>query len=111
MNSGFIVAGHSAKTAKFQPTGNRPPVPASITRQANNPARVRTDQCFSTSNEPGPESGNTGGNISPDFRAMFADLLAADGFSPDDVRRTISVLQACEAVMDHAGTTQATGTR
>ena len=76
-----------------------------------NPARVRTDQCFSTSNEPGPESGNTGGNISPDFLATFSDLLAADGFSPDDVRRTISVLQACAAVMDHAETTQATGTR
>ena len=42
---------------------------------------------------------------------LVADLLAADAFSPDDVRRIISVLQACEAVMDHAGTTQATGTR
>jgi hypothetical protein len=55
-----------------------------------NPARVRTDQCFSTSNETDGESGNVGGN----FESIFADLLRDEyGFSAADVVKILAALE------------------
>jgi len=64
--------------------------------EASNPARVRTDQRFSTPNATDGKSGNTGGTLPPDSLATFADLLAHEhGFSPDDIAR---ILDAAERV-------------
>jgi len=61
---------------------------------AINPARVRTDQQISTSNETDDNSGTPGGTLPPDLIAKFADLLHDDyGFTSDAIGRIVECLQ------------------
>ena len=52
-------------------------------REAINPTRVSTDQCFSTSNEIAGESGTPGGTLHSDFyrHSHFSELLKEWGFT------------------------------